>query len=842
MKIILHHGPFEAVEGAARTIPLGNAGTQRQGWQHTDAAPPTLIIPIDQGEELFVADGGEENRQLLSLLRAVVSPMPDIEVGWGERSEPQQNTPQYADVGVRAEALTPTYEPRAAVTTNADLGHPMARENDSTSERPLLLIAIRSDSYQRLQTDPHLDGIEQYLFSLPPMARAEYGGVIQGPAARQTAAGQKLSIEPALTEQLIEDAEGADALPLLAFTLERLFMDYGGDGDLLLSEYRELGGIGGSIDKAIGAAFANPNVEPVIPADQQEREKLLRQGFLPWLALIDPDTDERKRRVARWREIPADARPLVERLIGQRLLVRDRRKLDDEEAIVVEVAHEALLRQWPLLSRWLDEDADALKAIQATARAAADWAGNERNPAWLIHRGERLGRVEALLLRPDLDRLLGDQGRTYVRACREREDVQAAEAERQRKEKEEAEKRRLQIEKEQAAEREQAARDRAEAARGISRRTGVGAVIAVVLMLVAGALAWWAIQQERAAQRSLANNYWTSGRNAEKGNDPVTAGHFYARATEKYPDKIAIEAGRLKLRTLQMDRNPMALDTILGHDGSILGAAFSKDESRILTWSEDKTARLWGPKAGTQGMTEIARMAHDGEVSGAAFSKDESRILTWNGYRGDNAARLWRAGDGTEVARMGHDGWVFGAAFSKDESRILTWSSDDTARLWGPKAGTELARMGHNDWVRGAAFSKDESRILTWSEDNTAQLWRAEDGTEVARMGHDGDINGAVFSKDESRILTWSQDKTARLWDLGVDYDFPLAHLALRVEVLTGTAMDRIGNIRVLGAEEWQRKKEKYDRIAKEHAENCQYPEANRYLKRKAHAPEESSL
>ena len=731
-------------------------------------------------------------------------------------------------------------------------------------------------------------------------------------------------MDPELTDRLIEDAEGTDALPLLAFTLERLLIDYGSDGDLLVSEYQDLGGIGGSIEAAVRMAFETPGAEPTIPADQGQRETLLRRGFLPWMALIDPDTDERKRRVARWQEIPADARPLIERLITQRLLIRDRRRLDDgEEAVVVEVAHEALFRQWPLLSRWLDEDADALKSIHAAKQAAAQWSKNDRNPEWLTHRGERRREVEELLQRPDLDRLLGDQGRGYVRACRQRDDFDAAEAERQRKEKEEAEKKRLELEKEQAAEREQAERDRAEAARGLTRRTGVGAVIAVVLMLVAGALAWWAIQQERAAQRSLGDNYWASGVDAEEKDNPLASAHFYARATEKYPDKTAIESGLLKLRAVQMNRNPIALDAILGHDGDVFGASFSKDESRILTWSEDGTARLWGPKAGTQGMTEIARMAHDWIVRGAAFSKDETRILTWSL---DNTARLWRAEDGAELTRMAHDGGVAGAAFSKDETRILTWSKDKTARLWRAEDGTELTRMGHDELVRGAAFSKDETRILTWSRDKTARLWRAEDGAELSRMGHDGDVwgaafskdetriltwsggiggdntarlwraedgaeltgmahdwivngaafskdetriltwsggfgssdntarlwraedgaelsrmghddvIGAAFSKDETRILTWSSDGTVRLWNFAVDYDFPPEYIALQVEVLTGTAMDRIGNVRGLRAEEWKAKKAEYERIAEEHAATCRYPEANRYLKRKREA------
>src|SRR5262249_32785318 len=194
-----------------------------------------------------------------------------------------------------------------------------------------------------------------------------------GPAARATAAGRRLRVEPTLTNQLLEDAEGADALPLLAFTLERLCVECGGDGDLRLTDYERLGGVRGSIAAAGEAALAHPARAPVVPAGAAERERLLRQGFVPWLVGIDPDSEQPKRRVARWDEIPADSRPLLERLLEQRLLVRDRRALDGHEGdtVVIEVAHEALVRQWPALARWLDDDAAELKTLDAVRRAAA---------------------------------------------------------------------------------------------------------------------------------------------------------------------------------------------------------------------------------------------------------------------------------------------------------------------------------------------------------------------------------------------------------------------------------------------------------------------------------------
>jgi hypothetical protein len=114
-----------------------------------------------------------------------------------------------------------------------------------------------------------------------------------------------------------------------------------------------------------------------------------------------------------------------------------------------------------------------------------------------------------------------------------------------------------------------------------------------------------------------------------------------------------------------------------GHDGAVSSAAFSPDGSRIVTASDDNTARIWDAAT----VKEIAVLRdHDGPVTSAAFSPDGSHIVTasW-----DNTARIWDAATAKEIAVLrGHDNYVNSAAFSPDGSRIVTASSDKTARIW----------------------------------------------------------------------------------------------------------------------------------------------------------------
>ncbi|MDH5669046.1 MAG: SUMF1/EgtB/PvdO family nonheme iron enzyme [Nitrospira sp.] len=312
--------------------------TAAQNMLGEAASPPTLLLAIDQAEELFSKDGGEEVGHLLDMLSLLVRrPVND---GLGE-----------------------------------EIRFP----------RVLIMAAIRSDAYDHLQRAPALAGIRQTPFSLPPLAPAEYKMVIEGPAARATAAGRRLSIAPDLTEQLLQDAEGADALPLLACILERLITEFGADGDLRLDGYQALGGLKGSIEAAVSEALKDPRLDPVIPADEATQRRLLQQAF-PFLVTLDHDFERPKRLVATWSAIGSDAHPLLDRLVNARLLLKDKRVVaEGQETIVLEVTHEALIRHWPLLKGWVDANRELLAWQHQLRSKIHEWNRNRQNPDLLLH-------------------------------------------------------------------------------------------------------------------------------------------------------------------------------------------------------------------------------------------------------------------------------------------------------------------------------------------------------------------------------------------------------------------------------------------------------------------------
>lgn len=290
----------------------------------------------------------------------------------------------------------------------------------------IAVFTIRSDNYERLQLGEEMEGVRQKLLSLPPMPKGSYAEVIKGPARRLQSSERPLGIEEGLVDALLADIEtgsAKDALPLLAFTLERLYSEYHASGHLRLSHYYDLGGVKGSIEAAVERALEAADADSTIPKTRVVRLALLRRGLIPWLAGIDPDTGTPRRRIARLSEIPIDARPLIGCLVEQRLLATDVTKAGET---TIEPAHEALLRQWSLLQTWLAEDTGLLGVLESVRRASREWAATDRSPAWLAHSANRLAAAERLRERPDLAASLEPRDHDYISACRKAELAAAA--------------------------------------------------------------------------------------------------------------------------------------------------------------------------------------------------------------------------------------------------------------------------------------------------------------------------------------------------------------------------------------------------------------------------------
>jgi hypothetical protein len=105
---------------------------------------------------------------------------------------------------------------------------------------------------------------------------------------------------------------------------------------------------------------------------------------------------------------------LVQMLADTRLVVTSVNPVTGREE--VEVVHEALIRSWPRLRVWLDEDRAVLRLREGVRRGAQEWEDHGRDESYLMHRGRRLDELAVLTSHPRIT--LNEQEHAYLAACR----------------------------------------------------------------------------------------------------------------------------------------------------------------------------------------------------------------------------------------------------------------------------------------------------------------------------------------------------------------------------------------------------------------------------------------
>jgi len=669
----------------------------------------------------------------------------------------------------------------------------------------LVAMTLRSDYLSELQEAPALTAPFEE-FSLKPMPLARVRDIIEGPAR---VAG--LTVDGALVAAAMNDAATDDALPLLAFALRELYDRFGQKRHLTLEAYQALGDDAGQLSPLENAV--RRKADEVLAAAKPAAEDLqaLKEAFVPAMVRVNAE-GEYARRPARFEALPTKARPLIERLARARLLIIQK----EQDTTMVEVAHEALLRKWPLLRGWLDEEREFLIGKDQLEQDLRDW---ERTPAAqkseALLSGLKLTRARTWLVEKPLQLLEAE--RKFIQASIAHQEAEAARRERLR--------RRVQ-------------------------QASVSAAVVLAICLAGAMWEWWIAKAREATaeSRELAAR---AEQDVAAGGDLGIALRTAVQAAERSPTDQAEHALRTVLGgplehlilhqggpvyvgafspdgklivTAGMDHSARVWDavsgrllaTLSGHSGPVNDAGFSPDGKSVVTASDDGTARVWDAVSGrllatlsgpnvevrkatfspdgkrivTNGADNAARVwdaetgqlratlsGHARVVYDAAFSPDGQRIVTASD---DGTARVWEADSGASRATLsGHTRVVYHAAFSPDGKRIVTASWDESARVWDAETGHLLETLiGHSGALYHAAFSPDGKRIVTASADHTAQVWNAETGQVLAVLaGHTGPVNDAAFSPDGKRIVSASEDGTARVWD---------AHSGLAMATLSG--------------------------------------------------------
>ena len=230
----------------------------------------------------------------------------------------------------------------------------------TANEQLRVVITLRSDFFAHAAQHPQLaEALESGTILLAPPRDEQLHDIVEGPARD---AG--LELTPGLADVIVRDAgEGRGSLALVSHALYETWRL--GDGDALtLEAYRACGGARGAIARS---------ADEVVAGLDPDDAALAREIFLRVTALGE-GAEDTSRRAPRAEIVGLGA----DGPRGSRALVAARLVTADDET--VELAHDALIREWPQLRRWIDADRERRRTLARLTRAAYEWHEAQRRP------------------------------------------------------------------------------------------------------------------------------------------------------------------------------------------------------------------------------------------------------------------------------------------------------------------------------------------------------------------------------------------------------------------------------------------------------------------------------
>ena len=246
----------------------------------------------------------------------------------------------------------------------------------------VVVLTIRADFVGKAAGIPTLaDRLSERDVLVSPMDTEDLRRAMVLPAERVG-----LQFEKGLVDTIISDlGDEPGTLPLLQHTLLELFDGRRGRW-LTIDRYHDIGGVRGAIAQRAEAVYGR-----LSESQQRAARRIL-------LRLTQPGqgTEDTRRRAQFSELVPAgspalDVEAVVNELADARLLITSR---EVSGAEVVDVAHEALIRGWPRLQGWIDQDAAGLRVQRRVNETANEWAAAGRDPSFL-DRGTRLLEASA---------------------------------------------------------------------------------------------------------------------------------------------------------------------------------------------------------------------------------------------------------------------------------------------------------------------------------------------------------------------------------------------------------------------------------------------------------------
>lgn len=597
----------------------------------------------------------------------------------------------------------------------------------------VVLIMLRADFYAHCANYIKLrEALAQHQEYIGAMSDEELQRAIEEPTRRG-----RWEFEPGLVDLLLHDVgHEPGALPLLSHALMETWHRRRGRM-MTLSGYTASGSVRGAIAETAEVVF--------VDLFSHEQQEIARRIFLRLTELGDETSTGDTRRRATFNELilkpeDADTTQYVLKVLADARLITT-----SEDA--VEVAHEALIREWPTLRGWLEDNREGLRLHRHLTESAQEWVALNRDPD-LMYRGARLTQA-------------GEWGKTHQdemnRLEREFLDASISWAEREATEREAQRQRELEAAQRLAESEKQRAEEQAQSARQLNKRARylTGAFI-VALIMALTALYFGSQARQTAVTAQIERRIATARELAAASLNNLSVD----------PERSILLALQSVLTTREVDgtvlpesvealhhaivASPIRM-TLRGHETKVFSAAFSPDGKQLATIGDDGTTILWDANTGKEllrlpGTTKPNDLFTEQRI---AYSPDGKQLAACD----NNQLKVYDPASGKLLmALSGHAGDVISVTFSFDGKYLATGSVDTTVRLWDVSSG-KLIRIleGHSAEVGGLAFSPDRKLLLTSSEDGMLIIWDVETG-ELLRDLPDFTVFKVSFSLDGTRV------------------------------------------------------------------------------------------
>jgi hypothetical protein len=640
---VLDGGPAGLASLAEELADLNQDGVGR----------PSVLVVIDQAEELVTRSGPREQQAFLRLLGGALS----------------EDSPLWAVATLRSEFLS------------------------TAPERAGLAEAIDDT------------------LVVEPLSRARLAEVIARPARR---AG--LEFAPGLVERMVEDTVGGDALPLLAYTLQKLAEQARPDGRISAADYQGVGGVDAALqhqaDRLVDNLTRRGHGPIIVPT-------LLK------LATVDSEGDPTRRRM-RYSALSGEEQVVVDAFVDARLLISGQSDQVEGETIV-EVAHEALLRRWSPLRRAIEDSVVSLQMRAELDQEATDWERGNRDDAYLLRGGRLAAFEEWASQHPDDLGVLEDE---FLQASRV------------------------------SASQELEATQRFN--RRVRRLVG-GVATLLVIAVAAGGLA--ASQSQRAqAQASLTQiqeRLALSRQLAVQANELVETRPDIAilvglQSLSTAPDHSQQLPASLVAALHRLSRNP----AYAGPTEAVRGARLSPDRKYLATFGAGHAVELWDVASGRL----LHKFAVPADSYAVAFSPDDKFLANAGD---DGRVRVWDVATGRlRAILVGHEDVVTDIAISRDGRFLASASADRTVRLWDTAVNLLLGPplTGPIAPITGVAVSPDGRTLAAVDESGTVWLWKSATGQRRTPL-HAMASYEISFTPNGSQLLA-DTDRRAWAWDL----------------------------------------------------------------------------